>query len=122
MFQALFGLKPRDSQRTTRPIEQLTAHELSQRLKTDKSIILVDVRTPREFEYDGHISGSRLIPLPVLMQQAGELPKDKTIVCVCRSGSRSQMACKTLSQHGFENVINLRGGMIGWKLAQLPTK
>jgi rhodanese-related sulfurtransferase len=41
---------------------------------------------------------------------------------VCRSGSRSQVACEQLADAGFENLANLAGGMIDWKRHGLPSK
>mgnify|MGYP000494151961 CR=1 FL=1 len=49
-------------------------------------------------------------------------PKGKPIVAVCRSGSRSGSACNMLRKNGFENVKNLRGGMMAWESANLPVK
>jgi rhodanese-related sulfurtransferase len=50
-----------------------------------------------------------------------ELPKDRPILCICRSGSRSSMATRQLAGAGFE-AINLSGGMIGWQGAGFPIK
>ncbi len=122
MLKSLFGLRQQASHGDRKPISQVTAKELHTMLKNDKSIVVVDVRTPREFEFDGHIAGSILLPLQALRQRIDELPKDKTVVCVCRSGSRSQSACGMLSQQGFSDIVNLRGGMIGWKISKLPMK
>lgn len=82
---------------------------------------MLDVRSPEEYAHDGHIAGSRLMPLPVVSARSHELPKDTPIVCVCRSGSRSQVACESLRRQGFE-VMNLSGGVMAWKRAGLPTK
>ncbi len=101
-------------------VKQINAAELKQKLDANESIVMVDVRTPGEYEYDGHITGSRLIPLSVLTSRVHEIPKDKTIVCVCRSGSRSYTACELLANQGFTDVINLSGGMFGWRRAGLP--
>jgi len=113
MFQSLFGV------RSAIKISQLDVHELNERLANGEDILLVDVRSPGEYEYDGHIAGSRLLPLPSLMQRMNELPKDRPVVCVCRSGARSQTACEQLTRLGYANVSNLRGGMIDWKRAGL---
>jgi rhodanese-related sulfurtransferase len=43
-----------------------------------------------------------------------EFPKDKEIVIYCRSGARSYHACSYLMQQGYQNVTNLRGGIIAW--------
>ncbi|MCA9984811.1 MAG: rhodanese-like domain-containing protein, partial [Anaerolineales bacterium] len=75
--------------------------------------VLVDVRSPEEFAR-GHIEGSRLLPLSVLPVRYHELPKDATLVVICRSGARSRLACETLAGYGFENLINLDNGVLGW--------
>jgi rhodanese-related sulfurtransferase len=93
---------------------------LQQRLETDDDVVLVDVRSAEEYAHDGHIAGSRLLPLFTVPLRYHELPKDKPIVCVCRSGARSQVACEQLKQLGFTNTINLQGGLIGWRRAGLP--
>ena len=51
-----------------------------------------------------------------------EKHKGKPIVAVCRSGSRSNAACRLLRKQGFEHVKNLRGGMMAWESANLPVK
>ena len=43
-----------------------------------------------------------------------EIKQDKPVVLVCRSGARSAQACMFLAQNGYDNVYNLRGGIIGW--------
>lgn len=101
-------------------IPTITAQELHQRLQNKEALILVDVRSPDEFKHDGHIRGSRLLPLPVLLQRSSELAKDSPIICICRSGSRSHMACKQLTGQGFTNVTNLVGGMVSWQRSRLP--
>jgi rhodanese-related sulfurtransferase len=117
MFQSLFG-----SRRSGGDIKQINAQELADMLETRDDLFLLDVRTAGEYEYDGHIEGANLLPLAMLRSPDGELPKDKTIVCICRSGNRSQTACTYLASQGYTNVINLSGGMMGWKYAKLPYK
>jgi rhodanese-related sulfurtransferase len=113
MFKMLFPA-------TRSSVRQLTAAELQERLRNNERLVMLDVRTPEEFA-DGHIAGSRLMPLPVVAARSQELPKDVPIVCVCRSGARSQAACESLERQGFA-VMNLSGGMIAWKRAGLPTR
>ena len=116
MLQSLFG------SRTTSRIPQVDAEELHQLIDSDKNLLIVDVRSPREYQYDGHIAESRLLPLPALMQRIEELPQDQQLVFVFRSGNRSQVACEQLNRLGHDKVKNFRGGMIAWKRAGLPTR
>ena len=117
MLQSLFN---RTRPQTQTAVKTIDANSLNQRLQNGDNLLLVDVRTPGEYQRDGHIAGSRLLPLSSLTQRMSELPQDKTIVCVCRSGARSQTACEFLAANGFSSVINLSGGMIGWKRSRLP--
>lgn len=121
MFQSLFGRRQPAGSEQRAPVQKITAKELYQRIQGQEKVLLVDVRSPEEYWVDGHIKGSRLLPLPVLLQRIDELPKDRPIVCVCRSGSRSHVACEQLASRGFTQVTNLVGGMIGWRQAGLPT-
>lgn len=101
-------------------VKSTTAPELHKRMQAGEELLLLDVRTSQEYAYDGHVAGSRLLPLNMLMQRSGELPKEATIICICRSGNRSQAACEQLAAMGFDDVTNLTGGMFGWRRAGLP--
>lgn len=79
---------------------------------------LLDVREPDEWRA-GRIAGSQHIPLGQLRGRLGELPTDKTILAVCRSGSRSDSAARGLRTLGY-TVENLEGGLTAWKQAGLP--
>lgn len=79
---------------------------------------LLDVREPNEWQA-GHIVGSQHIPLGQLRGRLGELPKDRTILAVCRSGSRSDSAARGLRTLGY-TVENLEGGVTAWTQAGLP--
>lgn len=114
MFQSLFGF------RGSSTVPGLNAQELAALLESGEELLLVDVRSPYEYEHDGHINGSRLLPLQALMQRVDELPKSQQIVFVCRSGNRSQVAAEQLVRLGYTNVKNFNGGMIAWQMAGLP--
>lgn len=100
----------------------ITPGELQQRLEANEAVIVVDVRTSEEFAHEGHIFSSRLLPLSYLRQRSDELPKDKPIVVVCRSGERSQVACEQLAALGFTDIFNLAGGIDAWQQAKLPLR
>lgn len=102
------------------PLPSLTATEANEKLKNGKRPLILDVRQPEEYR-DGHIAGAKLIPLGELSKRANELPKEKEIICVCASGSRSRSATKLLVRMGY-NVFDLTGGMFMWQRAKLPIK
>jgi rhodanese-related sulfurtransferase len=83
--------------------------------------LAVDVREPAELEEDGRIDGALHIPLGSLSERAGELPRDRPLLMVCRSGVRSAMAADALQASGFE-AHNLDGGILAWERDGLPVE
>ena len=77
-------------------------------LPRDGSVTLLDVRTEEEYRR-GHIEGFRHIPLDSLRERLGELEPGKPVYVNCQSGLRSYLACRILSQSGFD-CFNLAGG------------
>jgi rhodanese-related sulfurtransferase len=94
--------------------------EVQEKLKNGNRPFLLDVREKQELR-EGYISGSKLIPLGQLRGRIKELPKDREIVCVCRSGNRSRSAAKQLISAGY-SASNMKGGMLAWGWSKLPTK
>lgn len=84
-------------------------------------IIVLDVRTPEEFSAE-HLQNAININYydSTFQTQLGNLDKSKTYLVYCRSGHRSSEAMDAMEQMGFENVLNLEGGIIAWKEAKLP--
>ena len=80
-------------------------------LPRDGSLVLIDVRTPREFAR-GHAEGAINIPVDDLRDRLGELPKDKPLYLICQSALRSYIACRILQQEGFD-CRHMAGG---WRL------
>jgi rhodanese-related sulfurtransferase len=79
----------------------------------------VDVRTQGEWD-QGHIPNSLHIPLEQLPNRLSELPKDKDLVVVCRTGVRSREGAALLLQAGFTRVTCLSGGLQAWASAGYP--
>ncbi|HEU5315449.1 MAG TPA: rhodanese-like domain-containing protein [Chloroflexota bacterium] len=87
--------------------------------RAQRGALLVDVREPDEWR-SGHAAGARHIPLGQLTRRLAELPEDRELIMVCRSGNRSGMAVGQLRRAGYTQVRNLRGGMVAWQRAGLP--
>jgi rhodanese-related sulfurtransferase len=101
-------------------IKEIEPAELARRLdgKGD-GLRIIDVRSMNEIQA-GTIPGAEPLPLHLLPVRLNEFKRDETLVFICRSGARSAQACAFLQQQGFDNVINLRGGIISWVQNGLP--
>jgi DMSO/TMAO reductase YedYZ molybdopterin-dependent catalytic subunit/glyoxylase-like metal-dependent hydrolase (beta-lactamase superfamily II) len=81
----------------------------------DAGALLLDVREPDEWRAE-HVPGAVLIPMGQVQQRQLELPHDRRIVVVCRSGGRSAAVTESLRAWGFD-AVNLAGGMCAWASA-----
>jgi len=92
-------------------------------VETNRTEVLVlDVREPDEFTGElGHIPGAMLVPLGQLSARLDELPRNRPVVCVCKSGGRSGKATMLLRQAGFR-CANLPGGMSRWRSENRPVE
>ncbi len=83
--------------------------------------VVLDVREPGEVK-SGKILDSITIPLAELSQQLNRLERyrERPIIAVCQSGSRSARACSILRKHGFKSIYNMRGGIMAWTNGGLP--
>jgi rhodanese-related sulfurtransferase len=75
--------------------------------------VFVDVREQDEWD-EGHMPGAVHIPLGDLPRRGTELPADRKIVTVCRSGQRSLTAVDMLQELGYGDVKSMAGGMVEW--------
>lgn len=101
----------------------LDVNQVSELLKSDKEVVLIDVRTPEEYK-QGHLEGSDLLNFydPKFKEEVAKLDKSKEYVIYCRSGGRSGSAVAQMQKMGFENVHNMKGGILAWNRANLPTQ
>lgn len=92
----------------------ITAEEAKEIMDTREGYIILDVRTPEEYE-EGHIPGAVVIPNTEIKTRAEEeLPdKDQLILVYCRSGRRSKTAAEILVELGYTNIREF-GGIIDW--------
>jgi rhodanese-related sulfurtransferase len=94
---------------------------VQQRQAAGEPLFLLDVREPHEYA-EARVPGSTLVPLGQLAYRLEQLPKDRPIVVICRSGNRSGVAIRQLRRHGFTTVQNLRGGLLAWLHAGQPVQ
>lgn len=89
--------------------------------KSDQ-LLLIDVRTAEELVGElGKVKGITHIPLDQLGLKVSELPQNKTIVFICRSGNRSATAAAFAQDEGLD-VYNMAGGMLLWNELDLPVE
>jgi rhodanese-related sulfurtransferase len=94
----------------------IKADGLAEKLTESNPPHLIDLRTQAEIDKDGYIAGAVNIPLQELFTSLDKLPgQDEPIVVYCAGGQRSAIALEGLSFLGYTNVINLGGGIRGWK-------
>lgn len=96
-----------------REVSALEAFEL-----LDDGAILIDVREDLEWDA-GHAPMATWMPLAQVPDHLDELPRDRLIICACRSGARSRRASTYLQENGLD-VANLDGGMLSWFAEDLP--
>lgn len=87
----------------------VSAAELKAELATPKPPVVLDVRTPGEYEAS-HLAGAMHLPVDDLRFELDRLPKDRRIVVHCKSGFRAHLAVRILKERGFADIANLTGG------------
>ena len=93
-----------------------------QLINREKAVV-VDVCQPDEFA-QGHIVGSRNIPLADLEAKLATTVKNKSLplILVCQTGARSARAVAVAKKLGYEQAQSLAGGLQAWKTATLPVE
>lgn len=92
----------------------ISALELHQAMQKGQDFEIVDVREP--YEYAVANIGSIHIPMGEICDRVAELPSDKNIVIMCRSGKRAEAVANVLiTDHSMMNIYILDGGILAWK-------
>ncbi|QIP16470.1 rhodanese-like domain-containing protein [Spirosoma aureum] len=101
--------------------KNLNAQQAAQLLQTDKGIVVLDVRTPAEFQ-GGHLKNAVNIDYKAadFEQQLAKLDHSKPYLVHCAVGGRSTKTLPVLQKLGFQNVRHLDGGIQAWQQAGLP--
>lgn len=94
-------------------MKEVTVEELKQKRANKEDFQLIDVR--EEFEYELSNLGGTHIPLAGILAEQDQVSRDKQVIIHCRSGKRSAQAIQLLERAGFDNLYNLRGGILAWK-------
>ena len=102
-----------------KPIPSVEITPAQAYVKYQQGAFFLDVRSQEEWD-QFHLKGSTLIPLDELPDRLSELPKDKDIVVVCKSGHRSESGAAILQKAGFTQVSCLSGGLLAWQEANYP--
>ncbi|WP_437399341.1 rhodanese-like domain-containing protein [Flagellimonas lutimaris] len=95
----------------------LSQEEWEEQMKNDDNALMLDVRTPQEFE-EGYIPGAVNIDIYLgqgFLEELQKLDKSKNYYVYCRSGARSGQACAIMNSIGIENAYNLEGGFMNWE-------
>jgi len=98
-------------------MSNLTQQQWNDLLKNDDNAVVLDVRTPEEFN-SGKIPNALNIDIykgQGFIYMVDELDKSKNFYVYCRSGARSAQACSVMNQMGIKNAYNLLGGIMAWR-------
>ena len=100
---------------------KLSAIEFSEIINATENAVIIDLRTPEEFE-KGHIKNALNLNWDgtEFEQQLATLDKIQPIFVYCLSGGRSSDATNKMRKEGFENVVEMPGGMMEWRSKDLP--
>ena len=107
----------------TQPTVKRISLEEFEKMRKDKGAVVLDVRTPREFEA-GHVPGAVNIPWqsPDFDKQVEKLDKSKTYLVHCYSGTRSAAATKEMTKLNFDHLFDFSGGMRAYQRAKMPVE
>jgi len=101
------------------PLE-ISVQDLKAAQESGSEFVVLDVREPWERDV-ARLEGTLDIPMNEIPDRLGDLPQDKPIAVLCRSGARSLKVTQFLRMNGFPKVSNVVGGILGWGEAYDPT-
>jgi sulfur-carrier protein adenylyltransferase/sulfurtransferase len=97
-------------------VPEITPTELKARIDAGEVPVLVDVREYYEADIADLPEHDQVrIPTAEFAKRFEELDREADLVIYCRSGRRSAWAAQVLLAHGYERVLNLKGGVLGWR-------
>ena len=100
-------------------LEMITVPELKEKLDGGEAWLVLDVRSHEEWDA-GFIEGAMNVYVGLLGKRLDEVPQDRPVAVICKSGTRSGFASSIMLRAGRENIHNVLGGMEAWKNLGYP--
>jgi len=100
-------------------VKEIDVQALQARRAEGDDFLLLDIRGGGELSH-GMLPDAQHIPMHLIPARIHDLPRDRDVVLYCHSGARSYHACSYLKQQGFDNAVNLRGGILAWARSGYP--
>ena len=100
-------------------IESISADEFARRWQVNPAVVVVDVRKPGEYEPE-HVEGAENLPLDTFSEHMGQIRRNEPVYVHCAGGYRSMVANSILKARGFDNVVNVEGGIAAIKQTGVP--
>jgi sulfur-carrier protein adenylyltransferase/sulfurtransferase len=94
-------------------MKEISVSDLARRHAADEDFLLLDVREPDEIA-TASLPWATVIAMGEIPERLAELPTDKPIYVLCRSGARSGRVTQFLEQNGYADVANVTGGILAW--------
>jgi rhodanese-related sulfurtransferase len=99
---------------------EITVDELKRRRDAGEDLVLLDVREPDEIA-TASIPWATTIPMREIPARIGEIARDKPLIVMCHHGGRSERVASFLAANGYDNAVNLAGGIDAWSTSVDPT-
>ena len=93
-------------------MKEITVTEFKKLRDDNADYQLIDVREDHELEISE--MGGEHIPMGDVMDNLDKISKTKQVIIQCRSGARSATICRAMEAEGYNNVYNLKGGILAW--------
>lgn len=124
MLVLLIGAHTRMASADNAAVQAISPREfktLLDRHQNDPNVVLLDIRTPKEFQ-DGHIQGALLLDYysSDYVERLKALDREKTYLIYCRSGNRSGKSLAIFEKLGFRRAYHMDTGVIGWSREKYP--
>ena len=96
----------------------ITPKESKELIAKEKDLVILDIRTEKEFLYEGRLDGAILIDYEkprIFKREIKKLDRDKTYLVYCATGGISDDACEDMAEMGFKNIYEMKGGLKSWQ-------